>query len=171
MDSSTDPFERHRHADLKLVDAIELLRPRDFVGRHLPTKAARYAEALTFGEKCLAATQLLLRTQILGRFSLFARRDVLERHQNPAFGMARERQRTGVKNERPWTLSRKDEIRLVPSRWTLTLGSKFEHNDYSGFNAQPNVRVLFSPSARQVLWSAASRALRVPSRVEVLCAS
>ena len=67
---------------------------------------------MTFGEKCLAATQLLLRTQILGRFSLFARRDVLERHQNPAFGMARERQRTGVKNERPWTLSRKDEIRL-----------------------------------------------------------
>ena len=59
-----------------------------------------------------------------------------------------------------------DEIRLVPSRWTLTLGSKFEHNDYSGFNAQPNVRVLFSPSSRQVLWSAASRALRVPSRVE-----
>jgi iron complex outermembrane recepter protein len=59
-----------------------------------------------------------------------------------------------------------DEIRIVPSKWLLTLGSKFEHNDYSGFNAQPNVRLLFIPAARHVLWSAVSRALRVPSRVE-----
>ena len=59
-----------------------------------------------------------------------------------------------------------DDIRLVPSKWTLTLGSKFEHNDYSGFNAQPNVRLLFSPASRHVLWSAVSRALRVPSRLE-----
>ncbi|PYS95523.1 MAG: TonB-dependent receptor, partial [Acidobacteria bacterium] len=59
-----------------------------------------------------------------------------------------------------------DEIRLVPSRWTLTLGSKFEHNDYSGFNYQPNARLLFSPAPKHVFWSAVSRALRVPSRVE-----
>ena len=59
-----------------------------------------------------------------------------------------------------------DEIRLSPSTWTLTVGSKFEHNDYSGFNYQPNVRLLFSPEAKYVLWSAVSRALRVPSRVE-----
>ena len=59
-----------------------------------------------------------------------------------------------------------DEIRIIPSRWTLTLGSKFEHNDYSGFNSQPDVRFLFSPAAKHVFWSAVSRALRVPSRVE-----
>ncbi len=35
-----------------------------------------------------------------------------------------------------------DEFRIVPSKWTLTVGSKFEHNDYSGFNSQPNLRVL-----------------------------
>jgi iron complex outermembrane receptor protein len=65
-----------------------------------------------------------------------------------------------------WSAFVQDEIRLVPSKWTLTLGSKFEHNDYSGFNVQPSVRVLFSPASRQVVWSAISRALRVPSRVE-----
>src|SRR5205807_2564217 len=32
--------------------------------------------------------------------------------QNPALGMSRERQGTGVKNQRPWTFARKDEIRL-----------------------------------------------------------
>src|SRR5437773_3485433 len=59
-----------------------------------------------------------------------------------------------------------DEFRIVPSKWTLTVGSKFEHNDYSGFNSQPNLRLVFSPSSKQVFWSAASRALRVPSRIE-----
>jgi len=59
-----------------------------------------------------------------------------------------------------------DEIGIVPSKLTLTLGSKFEHNDYSGFNYQPNARLLFSPAPKHVLWSAVSRALRVPSRLE-----
>jgi len=65
-----------------------------------------------------------------------------------------------------WSAFAQDEIRIVPSRWTLTLGSKFEHNDYSGFNSQPNVRLLFSPASKHVFWSAVSRALRVPSRVD-----
>jgi len=59
-----------------------------------------------------------------------------------------------------------DEIRLAPSRAVLTIGSKFEHNDYSGFEYQPNVRFLFALSSRQVVWSAVSRALRIPSRIE-----
>jgi iron complex outermembrane receptor protein len=65
-----------------------------------------------------------------------------------------------------WSAFVQDEIRIVPSKWTVTLGSKFEHNDYSGFNSQPSVRFLFSPSAEHVFWGAISRALRVPSRVE-----
>jgi len=65
-----------------------------------------------------------------------------------------------------WSAFVQDEIHLVPSKWTLTLGSKFEHNDYSGFNSQPGARVLYSPAPRHVFWSAVSRALRVPSRIE-----
>src|SRR5437899_2329204 len=34
-----------------------------------------------------------------------------------------------------------DEITLVPERLALTVGSKFEHNDYSGFEIQPNIRL------------------------------
>ena len=59
-----------------------------------------------------------------------------------------------------------EEIRVIPSKWTLTIGSKFERNDYSGFNYQPNARVVFTPSSKHAFWSAISRALRVPSRVE-----
>ncbi|HKY33541.1 MAG TPA: TonB-dependent receptor [Candidatus Polarisedimenticolia bacterium] len=59
-----------------------------------------------------------------------------------------------------------DEIQVLPSKLVFTIGSKFEHNDYSGFNYQPSIRVLFSPVPGHAVWSAVSRALRVPSRVE-----
>ena len=35
-----------------------------------------------------------------------------------------------------------EELRLVPDRLSLTLGSKFEHNNYTGFEYQPNARLL-----------------------------
>ncbi|MDX2032043.1 MAG: TonB-dependent receptor [Blastocatellia bacterium] len=59
-----------------------------------------------------------------------------------------------------------DEVTLVPGRARLTLGSKFEHNDYTGFEVQPNVRFLLTPSERQTIWAAVSRAVRTPSRIE-----
>jgi iron complex outermembrane receptor protein len=59
-----------------------------------------------------------------------------------------------------------DEITLVPEHWSLTLGSKFEHNDYTGFEAEPNIRLLWTPTANQTVWGAISRAVRTPSRYE-----
>ncbi len=59
-----------------------------------------------------------------------------------------------------------DEIALVPGRLRLTLGSKFEHNDYSGFEAQPSLRMAWTPTPGHVLWGMASRAVRTPSRIE-----
>ena len=48
----------------------------------------------------------------------------------------------------------------------LTLGSKFEHNDYSGVETQPNVRFSWLVSERQSFWTAASRAVRIPARLD-----
>jgi iron complex outermembrane receptor protein len=48
----------------------------------------------------------------------------------------------------------------------VTLGSKFEHNDFSGFELQPSVRVAWDFLPGQMLWSAVSRAARVPTRLE-----
>jgi iron complex outermembrane receptor protein len=59
-----------------------------------------------------------------------------------------------------------DEIELVPRHWRLILGSKFEHNDYTGFEIQPTARLLWMPDARNTLWGAVSRAVRTPSRLE-----
>jgi iron complex outermembrane receptor protein len=57
-----------------------------------------------------------------------------------------------------------DEIRLVPDRLRLTIGSKFEHNGYTGFEIQPSIRTLWTPAPNQTLWGAISRAVRIPSR-------
>jgi iron complex outermembrane receptor protein len=48
----------------------------------------------------------------------------------------------------------------------LTLGSKFEHNDFSGFEWQPSVRAAQELPRRQSVWAAISRAARVPTRFE-----
>jgi iron complex outermembrane recepter protein len=59
-----------------------------------------------------------------------------------------------------------DEIQLVPARLTLTLGAKFEHNDFTGFEVQPNARMLWSIDHRQSAWGAVSRAVRTPARLD-----
>ena len=57
-----------------------------------------------------------------------------------------------------------DEVALVPERLYLTLGTKFEHNDYTGFELMPDVRLAWIPSKRHMFWAALSRDLRAPSR-------
>jgi iron complex outermembrane receptor protein len=59
-----------------------------------------------------------------------------------------------------------DEITLAPDRLQLILGSKFEHNNLSGWAIQPNVRLLWTPAAHQAAWAAVARATRTPSLFE-----
>ena len=58
-----------------------------------------------------------------------------------------------------------DEITLAQGRLRLMLGSKFEHNDYTGSEIQPNARLLWMPHERHTGWAAVSRAVRTPNRV------
>jgi len=58
-----------------------------------------------------------------------------------------------------------DEIALGPDLF-FTLGSKIEHNDYTGFEFEPSTRLKWEWSDDQVLWAAVSRAVRTPSRVD-----
>jgi iron complex outermembrane receptor protein len=58
-----------------------------------------------------------------------------------------------------------DRIELRDERLYLTLGAKLEHNDYTGSEEQPNVRLTWLPRDRHTVWAAASRAVRVPARL------
>jgi iron complex outermembrane receptor protein len=59
-----------------------------------------------------------------------------------------------------------DEIALRPDRWYVTLGTKLEHNDFTGVEVQPNLRLLWLPGARHTVWTAVARAVRIPSRLD-----
>lgn len=59
-----------------------------------------------------------------------------------------------------------DEIELIRDRLRLTLGTKVEHNDYTGWEVQPNARLSLNITKKQTAWFAASRAISTPSRAE-----
>jgi iron complex outermembrane receptor protein len=56
-----------------------------------------------------------------------------------------------------------DTIALRPDRLSLTLGSKLEHNDFSGFQLEPSARLLWTPDKQNSVWSSVSRATQTPS--------
>lgn len=60
-----------------------------------------------------------------------------------------------------------DKIQLMPDELFLTLGSKLEHNDYTGFEVEPNIRLTWLPTNNQTVWAAVTRAVRTPSMNEM----
>jgi iron complex outermembrane recepter protein len=59
-----------------------------------------------------------------------------------------------------------DEIALSPDRLYLTLGTKLEHNNFTGFEFQPSVRVAWLANQHNMLWVGLSRAVHTPSRTD-----
>jgi iron complex outermembrane receptor protein len=58
-----------------------------------------------------------------------------------------------------------DEIQLAKSLF-LTLGSKLEHNAYTGFELEPTAQLVRTIGARQSVWASASQAVREPNALE-----
>lgn len=59
-----------------------------------------------------------------------------------------------------------DEITLLPDNLWFTLGTKWEHNDYTGSEWQPSARILWKPADNHSVWTSVARAVRTPSMVE-----
>ena len=70
------------------------------------------------------------------------------------------------RNDQLFSAFIQDEITLVDNTLWFTVGSKFEHNDYSGFEIQPTAKLMWAPHHQHRLWGAVSRAVRTPSRLE-----
>jgi len=70
------------------------------------------------------------------------------------------------RSDQGFSLFFNNDIELIPGTLILTLGTKLEHNDYTGFEIQPSGRLAWLVDARQTLWGAVSRAVRTPSRLE-----
>ncbi len=59
-----------------------------------------------------------------------------------------------------------DQIELLAGRLMLTIGTKLLHNDYSGLEWQPSARLAWTPTETQTIWTAVSRAVRTPARLD-----
>lgn len=59
-----------------------------------------------------------------------------------------------------------DQFELREDALSLIFGAKLEANDYTGSEVQPNARISWKISADQYFWTAVSRAVRIPSRLD-----
>jgi iron complex outermembrane receptor protein len=64
-----------------------------------------------------------------------------------------------------WNLFGQGEFVLLDNL-TLTTGIKFEHNDYTGAETLPSLRLAWKALPNLLVWGAASRAVRAPSRID-----
>lgn len=55
---------------------------------------------------------------------------------------------------------------LVPDELKLTVGSKVEHNDFSGIEVQPGAQMVWTPNETHSVWASFSRAVRTPTRAD-----
>ncbi|MGA3293385.1 MAG: TonB-dependent receptor [Candidatus Acidiferrales bacterium] len=58
------------------------------------------------------------------------------------------------------------DVMLVPDVLRIIVGSKFEHNNYTGFEYQPQFRVVWTPRKSHTVWFAVSRAVGTPTRLD-----
>jgi iron complex outermembrane recepter protein len=59
-----------------------------------------------------------------------------------------------------------DEVTIVPDRVKLTLGTKIEHTEFSGWELEPGGRLAWTPDDRNTLWVSVARAVRTPTLAE-----
>ncbi|MGB8524826.1 MAG: TonB-dependent receptor [Candidatus Acidiferrales bacterium] len=60
-----------------------------------------------------------------------------------------------------------DEIALSPDRLYLTIGTKLEHDYYTGFVLLPSARIAWQPNNHLMFWAAVSRAARTPASLDI----
>jgi len=70
------------------------------------------------------------------------------------------------RNDNLYTSFAQDQINILPNKLQLTVGGKFEHNDYSGYEYQSSGRLLWTLNTRHNIWAAITRAVRTPTRAD-----
>ncbi|MGO9108337.1 MAG: TonB-dependent receptor plug domain-containing protein [Thermoguttaceae bacterium] len=65
-------------------------------------------------------------------------------------------------NESIFSAFIQDQYALVHKEVYLTIGSKVEHNSFTGYEVEPSARIAWYPDNKQTMWAAISRAVRTP---------
>jgi iron complex outermembrane recepter protein len=56
-----------------------------------------------------------------------------------------------------------DQIPMLEGKFSLTLGSKLLHDNYTGFEVEPSARLMWTPGPHQTFWAGLTRAVSTPS--------
>lgn len=59
-----------------------------------------------------------------------------------------------------------DEITLLPKTLRFIIGTKLEHQDFTGWELQPSARLSWTPDKGYSIWAAVTRSVRTPTRGE-----
>jgi iron complex outermembrane receptor protein len=70
------------------------------------------------------------------------------------------------RTDQVYTAYAQDDLSLVPDKLSFTAGAKLLHSSFTGFDVEPSVRLLWTPTQRQSVWAAITRAVRTPSDLE-----
>jgi len=65
-----------------------------------------------------------------------------------------------------FSLYAQGDIPLAENLWQLSLGARLENHTYTGWEFQPNARLLWHVSEQSSAWASLSRAVRTPNRTE-----
>lgn len=68
------------------------------------------------------------------------------------------------RDDSTWSAFIQDDFSPLGDDFHLILGAKVEHNDYTGWEVQPNIRMLWNATPSTTLWAGVSRAVRITSR-------
>jgi iron complex outermembrane receptor protein len=69
------------------------------------------------------------------------------------------------RNDNLYSAFIQDQVSLTSSL-ALTVGTKIEHNAFSGWEMAPGAQLVWTPSANHALWASASQAVRQPADVD-----
>ena len=75
-----------------------------------------------------------------------------------------------ARQQQDWRLASlfaNDEYLLIPDRLRLSGGVRLDHDNWSGTQVQPNVRLAWTPDTNTTWWTSLARAARTPSRAEL----
>ena len=59
-----------------------------------------------------------------------------------------------------------DDITVLEKKLFLALGTKLEHNDFSGLEVQPGARITWMAAKNHTVWASVARAVRIPNRAD-----
>lgn len=70
------------------------------------------------------------------------------------------------RNDDLYSVFLQDAVQLIDHQLMLTLGTKWEHNEFTGNEWQPSGKLLWKPAEHHSLWASIGRAVRTPSAIE-----